>query len=144
MTEEKKTVAKAARANEKRRPFGVKVGRLAIFEDIPGYHLRWINDEPGRLNLADQSGYSFVSPEEVGRAPTESGRCVELVGLQRDNSTPMYAYLMKIPMEWYEEDKAAREQLQDNFDNAIRAGQLDRQNGDGRYVKNVTYKTNKN
>lgn len=133
------------RAQEKRRPFGVKTGRLAVSQEVPGFHLRWVNDEPGRLHLANESGYQFVTPEEVGRAPTDDDKVKELVGVQRDGKNPMYAYLMKIPMEWYLADREEVGKIQDQFDDAIRSGSLERRSGDGRYIPEggITYKTNK-
>lgn len=131
------------RSQEKRRPFGVPVSRLSIFKEIDGYHLRWINDEPGRLALAQESGYTFVEPSEVGRASNDDNLVKELVGTQRDNATPLYAYLMKIPMEFYLEDRNLMETKLDKVDDAIRRGTFERQNGDGRYVPDggITYKT---
>lgn len=136
---------KEVRNLEKRRPFGVPVGRLGISREIEGFHLRWINDEPGRIAMAQESGYSFVGPDEVGRTSTEEDKVKELVGVQRDEKTPLYAYLMKIPMEWYLEDKELRDQVQDKFDDAIRKGSLEKQAGENRYVPDggITYKTNR-
>lgn len=136
---------KETRKREKRRPFGVPVSRLEVSQGVEGFHLRWVNDEPGRIHLAQESGYQFVEPNEVGRAGDDENKVKELVGVQRDDVTPMFAYLMKIPMEWYLEDKEARDSAQDKFDDAIRKGALERQSGDGRYVPNggITYQTNK-
>lgn len=130
------------RSQEKRRPFGVPVSRLSIFKEIDGYHLRWINDEPGRLALAQESGYTFVEPSEVGRASNDDNMVKELVGTQRDNS-PMFAYLMKIPMEYYLEDRNLMDNKLDKIDDSIRRGNYERQSGDGRYVPDggITYKT---
>lgn len=135
-------IKKEERTRAKRRPFGVPTSRLGVYKEIEGFHLRWVNDEPGRLSLAQESGYEFVAPEEVGRSD-EGTQVKELVGVSRDEVTPMYAYLMKIPMEWYLEDKQARDLIQDKFDDAIRQGQLERQAGDGRYVPDggISYKT---
>lgn len=118
---------KQERKREKRRAFGVPRSRLSVSKEIEGYHLRWINDEPGRLQQALDSDYSFVTPEEVGRISTDRDdqRVKEHVGVGRDDRTPMYAYLMKIPLEWYEEDKKERGYLQDKFDEAIRQGTLE-------------------
>lgn len=137
-----KTVNKEVRTREKRRPFGVPVSRLSVFKEIPGYHLRWVNDEPGRIALAMESGYTFVSPEEVGRAG-DDGKVKEQAGTQRDGSTPLFMYLMKIAQEFYEEDRDSLNSQIDKIDEAIRGGKLDRQAGDGRYVPEggISYKT---
>jgi hypothetical protein len=132
------------RKSEKRRPFGVPVSRLSVSVEIEGMHLRWINDEPGRIPHAQESGYAFVSPEEVGRVSREADERVrELVGTHRDQKTPMYAYLMKIPMEYYLEDRAVLNEQVDDIDDAIRKGRTDRPLGSDRYVPDggISYKT---
>ncbi len=154
MTEEKRSVGrppkettegaevKTTRTREKRRPFGVPVSRLSIAQEIEGYHLRWVNDEPGRLHQAQESGYEFVEPAEVGRSDRDDNRVKELAGTLRDGS-PMFTYLMKIPTEWYLEDRELVNQQADKIDDAIRSGRLEKQNGDGRYIPSsgITYKT---
>src|ERR1044072_6130810 len=142
------TEVKEARKRENRRPFGVPVSRLGVNEAYldEAYRYRWVNDEPGRLHLAQESGYSFVEPSEIGRGDAEGEtRVKELVGVQRNDKDPLFAYLMKIPVEWYEEDKAIRDTSQDKFDEAIRKGILEAQPGDKRYVpaEGITYKTSK-
>lgn len=118
------------REQQRRRKFGVPQSRLDVLETIEGYHLRWINDEPGRLEIAQDSGYTFVDPSEVGKSAREDSRVKELVGVQRDDKTPMYAYLMKIPMEFHLEDKDAMNSQLDQIDDAIRGGKLvSRDNG---------------
>jgi hypothetical protein len=134
-----KVTSETVRKQEKRRPFGVPVSRLSVSQEIEGYHLRWINDEPGRIALAQESGYSFVEPHEVGR--TGEDKVKELSGVQRDERTPMYMYLMKIPMEFYLEDRNVLKSQQDNIDDAIRGGKL--VSGENRYVPEggISYKT---
>ena len=131
------------RAQVKRRPFGVPVQRLGVSKDIPGYHLRWVNDEPGRVEQALESGYQFVDPEEVGKVAREDNKVRELVGVARDDRNPLYAYLMKIPEEFYLEDRAVLENQNKSIENAIKSGKLNSQSGDGRYVPEggISYKT---
>jgi len=133
------------RARNKRRHFGAPQSRLSIFKDIEesGFHPRWINDSPGRLHQAQESGYTFVEPAEVGREAGDENKVKELAGVQRDGVTPMFAYLMKIPMEWYLEDREALDESTSKIDDAIRNGRLEKTAGDGRYVPNggITYKT---
>lgn len=146
MAVDKSVEVKETRKREKRRPFGVPVSRLGVSQEIEGFHLRWVNDEPGRLHMAQESGYSFVEPSEVGRESQEGDtRVKELVGVQRNDKDPMHAYLMKIPTEWYLEDQDQRNSAQDKFDDAIRKGTLEAHPGDNRYVPEggISYKTNK-
>ena len=133
---------KTERTQQKRRPFGVAQTRLAVNKEIEGYHLRWINDEPGRVEQAMESGYSFVEAEEVGKVAREDNRVRELVGVARDEKSPMYAYLMKIPQEFYLEDRGIIENQNKQIENAIKQGKINQSAGDGRYVPSggISYK----
>jgi hypothetical protein len=106
-----------------RKPFGVPRSKLAVANHIEGYHLHWINDTPGRLHEASSGDYEFVSPKEVGVEDKEE-RIKQLVGTNEDGS-PMFAYLMKIRQEWYEEDQKAVNAVQDSIDAQIRGGKLE-------------------
>ena len=65
---------------------------------IPGYHLHFINDSPGRLQQAQLGGYTFVAPSEIGLSGAETQYKV-LAGRNEDGSA-MYAYLMKKNRGW--------------------------------------------
>lgn len=131
---EEKIVEQKTPQRAKRVPFGVPKSKLEISQGIPGYHLHWINDSPGRVHEAQAGGYEFVTPSEVGweQDGTEQ-RVKKRVGLQEDGSA-MNAYLMKIRQDWYEEDQQKIQAVQDQFDDAIRRGTLNEQNTDKRYV----------
>lgn len=139
---EKDKVTTQVRARNKRKPFGVPTSKLSIGTPIEGYHLRWINDEPGRIAKALEGDYVFAEPSEVGRESREDNKVKELVGVNKDGS-PMYAYLMKLPMEFYLEDKALKEEHDDKIEEAIRGGKIEARSGDGRYVPEggISYKT---
>lgn len=106
-----------------RKPFGVPRSKLAVANLIEGYHLHWINDTAGRLHEALSGDYEFVSPKEVGIDDKEE-RVKQYVGTNEDGS-PQFAYLMKIRQEWYEEDQAAIEAIQDSIDAQMRGGKLE-------------------
>lgn len=131
------------RTQAKRRHFGVPVSKLSVNLEIPGYHLRWINDDPGRIHNALDSGYEFVTPAEVGRESRDGDRVKELVGTQRNQTEALYAYLMKIKEEFYLEDRGLLESQVDSIDSAIRGGKINSQQNDGRYIpkSGITYKT---
>lgn len=119
MAEQKETKV----TRNKRIPFNVPRSKLSVDVEIEGYHLRWINDEPGRIFQAEQAGYQFVEPKEVGR--TDEGTRVQVLAGDQKNGSPLFAYLMKIPLEFYFEDqKTASEQL-DEIDRSIRGGRTD-------------------
>lgn len=125
----------------KRVPFGVARSKLSVAKLIEGYHLRWINDEPGRLQQAMNGGYSFVEPSEVDWEENGDTKVKVLGGAKKDGSA-LYIYLMKIPMEFHLEDVAEAQGNVDKIDSAILQGQSDREGGDGRYVPKggISYK----
>jgi hypothetical protein len=116
---------------EKRVPFGITRTKLEVPMTLEGYHLHWVNDEPGRVMEAQRGGYTFVDPKEVGSTDTGS-QVKRLVGKSEDGSA-LYAYLMKIEQSFYEEDQAVIQREVDKFDSAIRRGTLEQQAGDNRY-----------
>ncbi len=88
--------------------------KLDVLSEIPGYQLRWFNDMPGRADRAQTGGWEFVTAGEV--AQSDSNKVVErnsdvgnkvraIVGTTEQNE-PLYAYLMKIKKEWFDEDQA--------------------------------------
>lgn len=125
--------AKRALREEKQRPkrgsFNGTEGKLRIGHHIDGCHLHIFNDTPGRIEQALSVGYEFVHPDEVGGTSvnvvsrnTDIGDKVRfLVGTDANNA-PLYAYLMKINQEFYEEDQEALQSRNDAVDAAIRGG----------------------
>ena len=124
---------KPARTRQ-RGTFNGTRGKLQVGNSIPGYHLYIFNDTPGRITAAQDNGYEFVHPSEVGGTTenvvsrnTDLGDKVRfLVG--SNDGEPMYAYLMKIKQEWWEEDQAELHNKNEQIQQAIRGGKL---TGDG-------------
>lgn len=119
-------------------------GKLKIGHDIPGYHLHIINDTPGRIDAAIDNGYEFVSPDEVGgvgnntvsrNTAVEGDKVRFLVG--QLEGQPLYAYLMKIKQEWWEEDQRALQTRNNQIDAAIKQGQTPGVTTDGFYSKGI-------
>jgi hypothetical protein len=132
-TEEKIVRTAADRPQRKERiPFGVPRSKLAVNVVIPGKHLHWINDSAGRIFEAEQGGYEFVTPQEIGSSDRET-QVRKLVGRNEDGS-PLYAYLMKIDQEWYEEDQQIIQNQLDDIDAAMKQGRFEEKPGDRRYV----------
>lgn len=79
--------------------------RLAA-EEIPGYHLCWVNDTPGNVAEYQRNGYAFVLQHEQGgdqleRADVEArgtdlGEKVRRHVGTNDQGDSIYAYLMKV------------------------------------------------
>lgn len=113
----------------KRVPLGTPQIKL-VLPEIPGYVPRWLNDEPGRLPRAQNAGYEFVSQDEapeIGANEVTPGnvdlgtRICRLVGTG-DDDKPLYAYLMKIKEEWYNEDQVTKLEAVNKVDKAIHEG----------------------
>jgi len=121
------------KARNKRIPFGVPRNKLAINNTIEGYHLRWINDNPGRIFHAQEGGYEFVSPAEVGLPATDDDKVTVLAGAKQDGSA-LNSYLMKISMEYHLEDKEYLNKQIDAIDTAIKGGKADDADKTGRYI----------
>ncbi len=116
---------------ESRVPFGVARTKLEVPMTMEGYHLHWVNDSAGRIQEAQRGGYTFVEPKEVQAADTGT-QVKRLVGRNEDGSA-MYAYLMKIEREFYDEDQQTIQSEVDQFDRAIKRGTLEEVSGDKRY-----------
>lgn len=81
----------------------------------PNFHYAWINDTSGLIQRAKRAGYENVLTSEIpawgeaGIDATNSSSSV--VSMEVGNSTT--AYLMKQPMEFYEEDNAETNAITD-------------------------------
>lgn len=127
---EKKPVFNAAeRSMPDSFSFGVPNQKLAVAQ-IEGYYVRWINDIPGRLQLALQDGYSFVEKgecdiyEDITSMNNDDGnRIRKLVGQMPDGVSPLYAYLMKLPEEWKQKKESIIQSRIDAVEESINKGQ---------------------
>lgn len=140
----------------KRNPLGVMrlkmnldketVDRLKTEDKVP----RWINDSDTRIQDALAGDYEFLdqvaSTGDNQEAVEEDRRIRKVVGKHKDGS-PMYAYLMAIPREYYEEDQKSKEEQNKKVDQAVRGGSPHglsphnvSPNQGGTYVKSVDYK----
>lgn len=138
----------------RRGVFNGTTGKLKVYGDIPGYHLHILNDVPGRIEEALSGGYEFVSPSEIGGVAegvvsrnTDLGDKVRFLVGTSDKGDGLYAYLMKIKQEWYEEDQQELQRANDRVDHAIRSGKntKDGTNADGFYIpaEGISLKTNR-
>jgi hypothetical protein len=115
-------------AARSRVPFGTPQMKLSS-DPRPGFHRRYFNDVPGRIERALNAGYSHVKDSNGNNVTTTVGVAKEGGGLM--------AYLMEIPKELFDGDQAAKMQAIDEFDESIRRGvdASGRAPGqDGRYV----------
>ena len=131
---------------KERVPLGSMRKKLSIPEGlIPPHKVgRWVNDTPGRLQIAQEGGYVFVDDPlaKVGdgsenQRDSLSTKVRRIVGKHEDGS-PMMAYLMVIEKRFYDADQKAKNKELDEVDKAIKEGGIAGQVGtDGRYVPNT-------
>lgn len=127
--------AEVKKQRETRVPLGVPRAKLGAPE-IPGFHLHWLNDEPGRIPAAIDGGYEHVHEKELkGEANSaDLGEKVSRIVGRNEDGSPLKAYLMKIKLEWYQEDQKAKRKELDGIDKAIRQGKLNEKPDDRRYI----------
>lgn len=138
------TAEGARKTRKKRGTFNGSEGKMSVNNLIPGYHLHWLNDEGGRITQAQDNGYEFVTATEVGGVVnsnvtdrnTDLGEKVRVLVGRTEQGNPLYAYLMKIEQEWYDEDQRSISARNDKTDDAIRGGKVlaDGQTSDGFYL----------
>lgn len=108
-----------------RKPFGTLEAKLN-YPERAGYHRHWFNDIPGRVQRSQEAGYEHVKDN--------SGKNVSRIVGTAEGGGPLHGYLMEIPEEWFNADMAAQQKEVDAKENAMRRGELESQEGDGRYV----------
>ena len=108
-----------------RKPFGALDQKLA-YPERENYHRHWFNDVPGRIQRAQEAGYEHVKDKE--------GKTVSRTVGVAEGGGALAAYLMEIPLEWYTQDMAAQQAEIDKREESIKRGELESQQGDGRYV----------
>jgi len=100
-----------------RVPFGSPEQKLGVKQE-PGFHYRVFNDnwrkEPGRVKRAIAAGYEVVNDDLSGMN----------VGTNDDGSE-IKAVLMRIPEEWYKEDRGRKARELDKIDEQIHGGKFD-------------------
>lgn len=119
-----------SRTHRDRVPFSANRKRLQVDKQFEGYVTRWFNDQDDRIQRAIAAGYEFVprddvkqvGDKDVANGNTDMNSMVSrVVGRTVDNQ-PIRAFLMKLRKEWYEADKAKKEETNKLVDEAIRAG----------------------
>ncbi len=97
MTERDRYLADVARIRAQRRSFGVQTQKLAL-PHRPGYKRYWFKDAPGRIETAQDNGWSHILDKDKKNLSRVSGRG------QDGQAERLYA--MEIPEVFWEEDQA--------------------------------------
>src|SRR4051812_47316603 len=85
----------APRVRPTRKPFGGVELKMA-YPQREGFHRHWFNDVPGRVQRAQEAGYTNVTGND--------GKPVSMVVGTAEGGGALVAFLMEIPEEWYKED----------------------------------------
>lgn len=112
-------------ADRPKRPGRLNFGgpRLKLqFDSRPGYHRCWMNDDGQTIQEAEASGYTFV--EDARQESTDTGCKVRRLVGKNESGGALYAYLMEIRQEYFEEDQAKIAEHADKVDAAIRSKKL--------------------
>jgi hypothetical protein len=140
-----------ARTNNRRKRVGFGVAKLKMNLDddtmkrlnAEGKVPRWFNDKEDRIQRALESDYEFVTYDGVRVGDKEEGEDDRRI--KKHVGRGVYAYLMAIPKEYYDEDQAAKEETNMMVDEAIRGGtppgvETPNVAGGGTYKGNIQYK----
>lgn len=108
-----------ARHNRRRR---ASIGGFQLRLDAPqkkGMTMRWVNDEPGRIQSMHELGYDFA--ERDARTEGQGTRIARNVGTH-PNGSPKMAYLMETPNDQFAIGVAEKEARLKPFEEAINRG----------------------
>lgn len=110
-----------------------------VAEGREGFHRRWVNDVPGRLEQFEQAGYVQVTdPTKVGDPRAADASQLGSV-VRKPVGGGIDAVLMEIPEEFYREDQDAKEHALKQKERSL----LSEATGEGFYGSGVTISRNK-
>jgi len=118
-----------------RVPFGGQRLKMQLSKsDEDGFKKRgtvghWFNDQDGRVEQAMSAGYTFVHPDNarslghsaIHEGNTDAGSKVSKI-VTKGRDLVMRAYLMEIKKEFYDEDYASKQAVNDKVDEALALG----------------------
>ncbi len=105
-----------AHGRRARKPLGGMTTKLSFPDAMknPNFEYRWMNDDKGRISSALDAGYDFVKSngsiyqQGAMLGTSELANCIRNRVGTKESHEPLYAYLMAIPREWYDEDQEKR------------------------------------
>ena len=129
------SVAADGTSRKRRNVFNGTEAKLGVRVQIPGWHLHIFTDTVSRIKDAMDSGYEFVTPDEVGGVSEnvvsrngDLGERIRYLVNPRAEGSEQFGYLMKIRQEWYEEDQAELQAKNNKVDATIRKGKITGEN----------------
>lgn len=116
---EMETVERPQRVSrETRMPVSGPRDILTVTKKDPNYVYRWVKDQPGRMQRFLDAGYETVVHEtQVGQRTVDSGSRLGSAVTRLDGAYMLV--LMRIPIEWYNEDQDAKQRQVDAMEQAL-------------------------
>jgi hypothetical protein len=121
-------------AVRERGVFNGTTKKMSVNTEIPGYQMRWFNDQNGRVEAAvGRAWWEFVTHDEIAlqdgnkvlERNSDLGTRVRMIVGTFDNGDPLYAYLLKIKKEWFNEDQQITSaKIRDDEKEMVRNGGL--------------------
>lgn len=129
MTDKTKTRdTKTKEARPSRIPIGEARDVLSVQGKDSDRKYRWVNDEAGgeRLAMFEGAGYRFetdksnltVGTRKVSDSSGEGSKISKYAGVDREGNK-VFAYLMSISRDWYEEDQELKAQKIDELEEGM-------------------------
>lgn len=118
-TQETKAV-EPTRTRENRIPVSGPRDILTVSDKDPSYSYRWVKDIPGRIQRFLDGGYEIVNHQaKVGSKTVDSGSKVGTAITRNDGAGTLV--LMRIQLEWYNEDQERKMAQIDALEDSMRA-----------------------
>lgn len=124
MSKEPKTELKETKKRVERTPIAAQ--SVLNSESRPGFHRRYVNDYAGRIDMFLKAGYTFVKNEgnegtgQVQDPSVLDSSCIrKVVNKTLQEGMGRLAYLMEIPLEWWEEDQQLKDNKVSELENEI-------------------------
>jgi hypothetical protein len=112
-----------------------------VFEER-GMVPRWFNDQHGRIERATAGGYSYVEPKQVPSLGANLDVGSKVKKVVSKGEPVIYAYLMEISKEFWDEDQALKESRNAQVDEALASGGAGGADVENKYGSGVTYSRN--
>lgn len=101
-------VGRPRKDRPKRTPIGSR--NVLTTDQREGFVRRWVNDEPGRVDMFKEAGYEVVGKTNVGDPRVGSDSNLGSSVTRKSVGGGQHAVLMEISEEYYQEDSEAKEQ----------------------------------
>lgn len=105
---------------ETRTPVSGPRDILTVTFKDPNYFYRWVKDFPGRIQRFENAGYEIVVDQNarVGQRTVDSGSRLGSAVTRLDGANVLV--LMRIPLEWYNEDQESKQRELDLLEETLK------------------------